>query len=59
MLLPASGRLISASATQNHVLIYSSGLNLVRKSRTNLIDSEADGQFEVKALRLHKINSFV
>jgi hypothetical protein len=51
MLLPASGHLISASATQIHVLVYSSGLNLVRKIPSNLMNSEVDGQFEVLPFR--------
>jgi hypothetical protein len=53
MLLPANGHLILASATQTHalILIYSSGLNLIRKIPTNLMNSEVDGQLEVKPLR--------
>jgi hypothetical protein len=50
MLLHANGHFISASATQTYVLIYSSGLNLVRKSPSNLMNSEVGGQFEVLPL---------
>jgi hypothetical protein len=46
VLLPASSHLISASATRTHVLIFSSGLNLVRKSPSDLMNSEVDGQFD-------------
>jgi len=51
MLLPASGHLISAFAIQIHVLMYSSGLNLVIKRPSNLMNSEVDDQFEVLPLR--------